>query len=711
MWRANGASDLPLADRAMAWDANAADRRVREWAGGDAIDWERYRKAFFAYDDERTEEFGGYKLLFADVVDGELRAVPRGIMAVAAALQGSRGGVDLPEDVQADIRKRVGAYYAKWDEVAPWDRKSAPVVREGRVLSERNRQLIANAIQQTREAVDALQELLDSTALPEEERRAIVDELRSVRALPDGRLGGYAIVWGGRDLYDTYFTPETDTWRDRLPNPPLLYDHGFNEAIGATPLGQIVVRRIDDIGEWVEAELERHSEYLEAIKELLRRDKQSLGWSTASARHLVEIEDDGCIRRWPVVEVSLTPTPAEPRTLGVEELRALHLDAYLAGAVEIAATDGEAAETEEALILERNKTEGETKMGTDIEKRTEELQQEEQGVEARGAYAVPAVLKAARGDDATKAFVHWARTGDEGAVRTAVVWEEGTGTSGGVLVPEDLYNQVVKKLQEKSVARAMGAGVYNTSRDVVRIPVLAPLANYALTAESGSYSETEVTPFAEVAVTVYKYTRLVKVSEELLDDSVFNVAQVLMGAFADAQAQTENALFIAGSGSNQPQGILYGGTLGVTLASKDAITAAEVQDAYWSLSSLYRQDRDRVAWVMQDSTEKAIRKLQATSSAGEFLFQATPAGQIADNLLGYRVFNTIAAQAMGTLSNRVIGFGNWAYYTIVQNKGLVVTRDPYTSLATGQVRFAARFRIGGAVTESTAFIYVKCPAS
>ena len=54
-----------------------------------------------------------------------------------------------------------------------------------------------------------------------------------------------------------------------------------------------------------------------------------MGISSGSIGHLIRI-DGGQIRKWPVVEFSLTPNPAEPRTLGVSQIKALFSDAGLA---------------------------------------------------------------------------------------------------------------------------------------------------------------------------------------------------------------------------------------------------------------------------------------------------------------------------------------------------------------------------------------------
>lgn len=129
----SGATNLPLADRERAWDGDGAKARVAKWASSDGsgdkekISWSKYAKAFFSKDGD-GEKLGDYKLPFADVIDGELKAVPRGVFAAAAVMQGARGGADVG-DADA-IKSRIAGYYSKMrDEfdddsiVAPWDKK------------------------------------------------------------------------------------------------------------------------------------------------------------------------------------------------------------------------------------------------------------------------------------------------------------------------------------------------------------------------------------------------------------------------------------------------------------------------------------------------------------------------------------------------------------------------------------------------------------
>ena len=114
--------DLPLAERDRAWDGDAAERRLRSFTGAEDGPNDRYRKTHVWYDREKKGNFGAYKLLIADVIDGRLVAVPRAIMAAGAVMQGSRGGIDLPERDIKRVRSHLARYYRKMGETAPWTR-------------------------------------------------------------------------------------------------------------------------------------------------------------------------------------------------------------------------------------------------------------------------------------------------------------------------------------------------------------------------------------------------------------------------------------------------------------------------------------------------------------------------------------------------------------------------------------------------------------
>jgi hypothetical protein len=114
--------DLPLAPRSRRWNGATAERRVRKWAGAKDEPNAKYRSAHLWYDGDAKENFTAYKMLFADIIDGQLYAVPRGVMAAAGVLDGARGGVDIPATDVTKAKSHLAKYYAKMDDAPPWSK-------------------------------------------------------------------------------------------------------------------------------------------------------------------------------------------------------------------------------------------------------------------------------------------------------------------------------------------------------------------------------------------------------------------------------------------------------------------------------------------------------------------------------------------------------------------------------------------------------------
>lgn len=106
--------DLPLAaDKDHPWDNEAAIARIKDFTNSQDKPTDSYRHAFMWFDHKAPDNFGSYKLPFADVVDGKLVAIPAALSAIKAAVNGARGGVDIPEKDKEKVLKLVDKYNAK----------------------------------------------------------------------------------------------------------------------------------------------------------------------------------------------------------------------------------------------------------------------------------------------------------------------------------------------------------------------------------------------------------------------------------------------------------------------------------------------------------------------------------------------------------------------------------------------------------------------
>jgi HK97 family phage major capsid protein len=503
------------------------------------------------------------------------------------------------------------------------------------------------------------------------------------------RIGGWGIVFGGSDLVGDTFTPQTDFKQEWYAHPPVLYDHTLNQP--QNELGTVVKMEQHDYGLWIEAELDRAKEYTDAVLALI--EQGALGFSTGSASHLVRMKGS-TIAQWPILEVSLTTTPCEPRTVGVK--------------MNESEERMEEENTTEKTDIEQLKTAITDALGEQFAeqaKRIDELARRMDEPAAKMRPFVPGDVRSTEDKkvDPMKAWDRYMRTGDRGALKAAM--QEGTDSEGGYLVPEGYSNELIAALKDMSILRRAGARVITvTGTDSFNVPTLSHSTAAVKTSEEGAYSEVEPT-VGEVTFVPMKLTKLVKVSEELLMDSRIDLMrQVLMPDFEQAFAAAENTYFVSGSGSgsSEPQGITVGASdSGVTTATASTISADNIIDTYHALGYLYRQN---AVWLMNDTTIKAIRKLKETTT-GNYLWQpGLTAGQ-PDTIMGRPVYTLNTMPELGTEDNKVIIFGDLSYYWIVDFGSESVRRLDELYSGNGQVGFRAYRRIGGNVMLDDAIVY------
>lgn len=131
-----------------------------------------------------------------------------------------------------------------------------------------------------------------------------------------GKVGGYLMLWSDasrKDVTGTFFTRHTEYEWQGKETRPALYHHGLDPQLGQKRIGNgWELKRADDVGLWVETQLDLRDHYEAAIYQLTKAGK--LGLSSGTAEHLIETKSSGEITRWPLVEGSFTPTPADWNT-------------------------------------------------------------------------------------------------------------------------------------------------------------------------------------------------------------------------------------------------------------------------------------------------------------------------------------------------------------------------------------------------------------
>jgi len=288
----------------------------------------------------------------------------------------------------------------------------------------------------------------------------------------------------------------------------------------------------------------------------------------------------------------------------------------------------------------------------------------------------------------TQAFWTAMRSKPNFSVHNAL--QVGTDSEGGYLVPDEFERTLLEALQEENLFRQI-AKVITTSSGDKKIPVVASKGTASWVEEEAVIPESD-DAFGQVSIGVYKLATLIKVSEELLNDNVFNLEQYIAREFARRMGAKEEEAFFVGDGSGKPTGIFHntaGAGVGVMAASTTTITFDEIMDLYYSLKSPYRKS---AVFVTNDATVKAIRKLK--DGNGQYLWQPSVTAGEPDTLFS-RPVKTSAYVPSLAASAKVIAFGDFSYYWVADRQGRSFQRLNELFAVTGQVGFKATQRVDG----------------
>ena len=298
-------------------------------------------------------------------------------------------------------------------------------------------------------------------------------------------------------------------------------------------------------------------------------------------------------------------------------------------------------------------------------------------------------------DEYRNAFEKYMRFGAHSLVGDeARALQEGTDSEGGYLTETVLERRLVETLADQNIMRQL-CSVINTTSDR-NIPVESTVGSATWTAEEAAYTESD-SAFSQVSLSAYKIATIMKVSEELMQDSVFNMSDYVGRNFGRRIAEAEEAAFVAGNGSGKPTGATAGASAGVTTASATAITSNEVLDLMYSLKRQYRKS---ASWLMNDSTIKAIRQLKDDN--GQYLWQPALSAGDPDTIGGRPVYASYDMEENAATKITIL-FGDFRMGYIIADRGATsFQRLNELYAANGFVAFRAYRRVDGKTVLSEA---------
>ena len=314
--------------------------------------------------------------------------------------------------------------------------------------------------------------------------------------------------------------------------------------------------------------------------------------------------------------------------------------------------------------------------------------------EARSTYKAMTKVDRVGSDEYRTAFEKYIRYGSNSLVgEEARTLTEGTDSEGGYLTETILERRLVETLADNNIMRSLST-VVNTTSDR-NISVVDTVGEAKWLGESGDYAPGVDTVFSQTTLGAYKASTLMLISEELLQDSVFDLTSFVSQIFGRRLGELEEAAMIAGTGSGQPTGAVNGASAGHTLATINTWTADDLLDFQYSLKRQYRRNG---SFIFNDASIKDIRKLQDAND--HWIWQPSMRDGEPARLLGNPIYSSYdMAVPADDPSSKCGLFGDFrmAYY-IADRGGISFQRlNELYSVSAGAVGFKASKRVDGKV--------------
>ena len=213
---------------------------------------------------------------------------------------------------------------------------------------------------------------------------------------------------------------------------------------------------------------------------------------------------------------------------------------------------------------------------------------------------------------------------------------EGQMDDGGYLLPTEFNDKIITKLQAENILRKISKVI--TTASTMQFPLLAaqPAASWIGEGETIQFSNAA---FGQVTLSAHKLGTSIVCSNEILQDSYYDLEKFLIDEFGRSLARAEEEAFLTGTGEdNQPLGLLP--TLAQSASSTLQTNSGEISmdDLITLTFSVDRVYRRAASFLMSDVTLAKIRRLKDNTQ--NYLWQPSLIQGEPDKIFGYNVYTS-----------------------------------------------------------------------
>lgn len=275
---------------------------------------------------------------------------------------------------------------------------------------------------------------------------------------------------------------------------------------------------------------------------------------------------------------------------------------------------------------------------------------------------------------------------------------EGSDGEGGYLVPDEFERRVVKAMAEKNAMRRLGT-VMQTER-TMRYPVGKGIGYADWVPEEGAFPIVAA-EFDEVKIEAHKVATSIRVSDELLEDSTFDLEGFIIDQFAQRIGDAEEEAFLHGDGVAKPLGLIYQLDREVITEKAGMISTDDLLELMHAIPPRYRKD---AVFLMHDSTLRELFKLR--TGEGQYIWYEDLKKRIPLSIFSHRV---ITSQSMPSIDSGKppILFGDFKHFVIGDRKHRRIKRLTEVHAQQGQVAYIMSQRVDVKLLDRNAIAALK----
>ena len=297
----------------------------------------------------------------------------------------------------------------------------------------------------------------------------------------------------------------------------------------------------------------------------------------------------------------------------------------------------------------------------------------------------------------------WAMMRGNNSLEVRDALSVGVNENGGFTVPDEFERQLIQGLEENNIFRTL-AHTIHTNSGTRTIPIATDSGSASWIEEGAAIQESDMS-FSQETLSAYKLGCMIKVSNELLNDSAFNIAAHIAQRFGVRFGNAEEDAFINGTGPSanpqvtpsQPTGILTSLTASEGNTTEDAVTVHfdNIYKLYYSLKSPYRR---KASFLCNETLLLQLMLLKDKND--NYIWKPGLEVGKPDTILGRPIYTSgympaLTGKAADDASKKVLLFGDFSYYWIADRQSRTLKRLNELYAVTDQVGFIGTQRVDG----------------